>query len=126
MSAIKKCLIILIINAILLAAAIVCWRLNDVKTNSNNVIIVIPPSTDGDAELKEFTAVRFEDMTVIYDGLEHEIVLSGALPNGTVVEYASNTGVETGVYNARATIKKPGYKTLVLQAKLIIEPPTTE
>ena len=35
-------------------------------------------------------AVSFEDKTVSYDGTEHELVISGTLPDGVSVSYTAN------------------------------------
>lgn len=74
----------------------------------------------------EFKNITFENKTVIYDGNEHSILITGQLPEGTTVVYTSTTtgitnkATEVGVYNIVVTITKEGYKTLTLQAVLEI------
>ncbi|MDE6059067.1 MAG: hypothetical protein K2G44_03400, partial [Clostridia bacterium] len=58
----------------------------------------------GGSTEKDITGVTFEDKTVIYDGAEHEITVSGTLPEGVSVSYTGNKGTNVGVYNATATL----------------------
>ena len=69
---------------------------------------------------KDITGVTFTDATVEYDGEEHEIKVSGTIPEGVSVSYKDNKGTETGTYNATATLSGDGYNTLTLTAKLTI------
>lgn len=69
---------------------------------------------------KEITGVTFENKSVNYDGNEHEITVSGTIPEGVNVQYANNKGTETGTYNATATLTGDDYKTLTLNATLTI------
>ncbi|MCM1195325.1 MAG: DUF5050 domain-containing protein, partial [Firmicutes bacterium] len=75
---------------------------------------------------KEFNGIVFEDMTVTYDGQEHSLTVSGNIPDGANVVYENNKGREEGTYNAKATVSCDGYKTLVLNAKLIINPDSSD
>ena len=68
-----------------------------------------------------FTAARFEDNTVTYDGNEHRLEVSGALPKGTTVTYSGNGGTNVGTYEVSATLTCEGYETKVLHAKLTIQ-----
>lgn len=72
-----------------------------------------------DEELKDFTGITFENVTVIYDGEEHVITCKG-VPAGATVVYTDNKGTEVGEYDATATISMKGYNTLTLNAKLTI------
>ena len=77
-------------------------------------------SACSDNDLKTFTDITFENQIVDYDGQEHEIILSGNLPDGVSIVYENNKGTNAGVYNAKATISMKGYKQLILYAKLTI------
>lgn len=72
-----------------------------------------------DEELKDFTGITFDDVTVIYDGQEHIISCSG-VPAGAIATYTNNIGTEVGEYNATVKISMKGYNTLTLNAKLTI------
>lgn len=72
-----------------------------------------------DEKLKDFTGITFNDVTVTYDGEEHEVTCSGA-PSSATVTYSNNKATEVGVYNATAVISMDGYNTLTLNAKLTI------
>ena len=74
----------------------------------------------GEDELLTITGVTFVNATVSYDGQEHEIVVTGTLPNGVTVDYEGNKGTNVGVYNATATLSGTGYKPLTLTATLTI------
>lgn len=69
---------------------------------------------------KNIVGVTFTDVTVEYDGNEHEITVGGTLPEGVTASYTGNKGTNAGVYNAVATLSGTGYKTLTLNAKLTI------
>ena len=69
---------------------------------------------------KDITGITFSDATVPYDGQEHEITVSGTIPQGVTVKYTNNKGTETGTYNATATLTGEEYKTLTLTATLTI------
>ncbi len=71
------------------------------------------------SQLSKFTGITFSDLSVNYDGNEHEIVCSG-VPDGAKVVYSNNKATEDGEYNATATISQDGYETLKLSAKLNI------
>ncbi len=79
------------------------------------------PEPKPEETLADITGVTFTDMTVPYDGNEHEITVSGTIPAGVSVAYTNNKGTEAGEYNATATLTGTGYKTLTLTAKLTIE-----
>lgn len=73
----------------------------------------------GETKLLEFTGITFSDLTVNFDGEEHEI-LAKNVPDGAEVEYKNNKATLDGVYNATATVSKEGYKTKTYSAKLTI------
>ena len=85
------------------------------SNNSGNSNGTTPPAP------LTFTGITFTDKTVTYDGSEHELTVSGTLPEGTQVAYTSNKGTNAGEYNATATLTKEGYTTLNLSAKLTIK-----
>ena len=50
----------------------------------------------------DMSGVKFENVTVTYDGAEHEVVINGTLPEGVTVAYTTNKGTNAGTYNALA------------------------
>ena len=44
----------------------------------------------------------------MYDGNEHEVVITGTLPAGVTVSYANNKGTNVGTYNGVATVVGTG------------------
>ncbi len=74
-----------------------------------------------DNGLLSFTGITFLDKSVVYNGSEHTVVLSGTLPEGTSVVYSGNAGTNAGTYEASVTLKKDGYNDKTLTAKLVIE-----
>lgn len=80
------------------------------------------PPDNGQEEVTEteITGVTFSDVTFDYDGQEHAVTVTGNLPEGVSVSYANNKGTDAGTYNATATLSGTGYKTLTLNANLII------
>ena len=76
---------------------------------------------DGGSGLLSFSGITFVDKSVVYDGTEHQIVVSGELPTGASVEYTANKGTNAGEYEATAVISKEGYNSLTLTATLEIE-----
>ena len=50
----------------------------------------------------DMSGISFENLTVPYDGEEHEIIISGELPEGVTVSYENNKGTEINTYNAVA------------------------
>ena len=76
-----------------------------------------PPQTTG----IEITGVLFEDETFTFDNLEHEIVVSGTIPQGVAVQYTANKATNAGTYNAIAVLSGEGYITKTLTATLKIE-----
>ena len=76
---------------------------------------------DGENTLLSFTGISFADKTVVYNGTEQTLTLSGTLPEGTAVAYDGNVGTNAGTYTASVTLTKEGYQTVTLTAKLVIE-----
>ncbi len=77
---------------------------------------------DGPAAGKnEVYGVTFEDVTTVYDGTMHEVLISGTLPEGVSVTYENNCGTDAGTYLATATFTGEGYAQKVLTATLVIE-----
>ena len=69
-----------------------------------------------------FSNITFSDLSVEYDGSEHEITAKN-IPNFASVTYENNKGTEIGSYNAKATITAKNYNDLVLTASLDITTP---
>ncbi|MBO4534554.1 MAG: hypothetical protein J5755_01300, partial [Clostridia bacterium] len=78
-----------------------------------------------EAQLAEFEGVSFAGQTLEYDGLQHELTVLGA-PSDATVTYETNKGTLPGTYNARATVRKEGYRDLTLNAVLRIDMPSEE
>ncbi|MDR0228337.1 MAG: MBG domain-containing protein [Flavobacteriaceae bacterium] len=64
--------------------------------------------------------VQFKKKTVTYDGSEHEIVLSGAMPPNSTVTYNNNKHTDVGDYRARAVLEGANYKKSTRYNNLII------
>ncbi len=77
-------------------------------------------TVDTDELLNEILGISFENKSFEYDGTEKEITITGTLPEGVSVTYTNNKATQTGEYNATATLSGEGYKSLTLDAKLII------
>lgn len=83
------------------------------KTLTLNATLTIQKAT--------FTGLTFEDRSFVADNSEHEITVSGDLPEGSSVEYTDNKATKAGEYNAVAVISNPNYFTLTLNAKLTVK-----
>ena len=79
-----------------------------------------PGGTTPDPSKKDITGVTFENKTFEYDGTEHEITVSGTLPEGVSVAYDNNKRTDTGSQTATATLTGEGYNTLTLTATITI------
>ena len=106
----KRIILIFILTVILAVCSIAIIACDDPTDNPSN-----PPSDE-----KTITGITFSNLTVDYDGQEHEITVSGTLPQGASVSYQNNKGTNAGTYNATATVTCEGYKTLTLNATLKI------
>lgn len=82
--------------------------------------------TEKEIPLKEFSGITFEDKTVVYDGKEHEITVSGNLPEGTKTTYTDNKGTNANTYNSSVLIECEGYKSVRLNAVLTIAKATLQ
>ncbi|MFA6739831.1 MAG: MBG domain-containing protein, partial [Bacilli bacterium] len=77
---------------------------------------------------RTITGVTFSNASVVYDGALHKIEVSGTLPQGVSVSYASDvTGItneasEVGTYHMVATLSGTAYTTSTLTATLTILP----
>ena len=56
----------------------------------------------------DMSEVVFEDLTVTYDGTEHELVISGTLPGGVEVGYTANKLTNKGVLEVTASFTGDG------------------
>ena len=63
----------------------------------------------------DMSSVKFENVTVTYDGAEHKVEITGTLPEGVIVAYTTNKGTNAGTYNATATFTydTANYNTIV-------------
>ena len=77
-------------------------------------------------EIKDLFGITYDDLTVTYDGKEHEVLIKGELPEGVTVSYEGNKGTNAGTYNGVATLTGSGNYTgtTTLRANLIIEKAT--
>ena len=75
---------------------------------------------DDEEKLNTFSGIQFSNISYEYDGTEKEIVISGQLPNGAVIQYTNNKATNAGTYSAKVVISCEGYKTITLEAKLTI------
>ena len=73
---------------------------------------------------KEITGVSFEPQEVVYNGEEHELLITGNLPTGVEVSYTNNKGTDAGTYNATVVLSGEGYITKTLTATLVIKKAT--
>ena len=129
----KKVLQVLCILAMALAMTFgfaACGGTRSPETNDDQEQPTPTPGQPEDPEDPEepdkltFTGVTFESDTVVYDGKEHSLTVTGSLPQGTAVEYTNNVGTNAGVYSASATLSAENYETLTLTATLTIQKAT--
>ena len=68
---------------------------DDTKSNDNTSVV----------EKQEITEIEieFENQSFVYDGMEHNITITGELPEGVTVEYTNNGKVNVGEYEVIAT-----------------------
>ncbi|QVY64266.1 MBG domain-containing protein [Polaribacter sp. Q13] len=66
------------------------------------------------------TGVTFSDENFNYDGSEKTILIDGAIPNGTSLNYVLNSRTEAGAQEVFALITGDNYVNLTLKANLII------
>ncbi|MBQ8689729.1 MAG: hypothetical protein IJ515_05140 [Clostridia bacterium] len=118
----------LLLSTLLLVFMVGCGSDDSGDANSpNDGTTVDTPSTDdtdGNEQqpaLLEFEGISFVSKTVMYNGKEQSITISGELPDGTTVVYSNNTATEVGVYEATATLTNPNYETKVLHATLTVK-----
>ena len=67
------------------------------------------PTTTTDTETVkldyDMSNVKFEDKTLVYDGNEHTLEITGSLPNGVSVTYTNNKLTEVGTLQVTASFK---------------------
>ena len=83
----------------------------------------VNPPPPGDSNI-EINGVSFVDKTVVYNGNEFILEVTGTLPDGVQAEYTNNTAINAGTYNSTVVLSGEGYKTKTLSAKLIIQKAT--
>lgn len=108
----KKKILLVCSILVVLSVICMCFFACDDKTPDNPT-----PSTP---TLKDFTGITFSDVSVEYDGKEHEITVSGNLPENATVKYTNNKAIDVGVYNASALLECEGYNSKTLNAVLTI------
>ncbi|MBD5391071.1 DUF5050 domain-containing protein, partial [bacterium] len=77
-----------------------------------------------DLSKKTITGITFESKTVMYNGNEQSVLISGTLPTGVTARYTNNKAINAGVYNASVTLSGEGYNPLTLTATLTISKAT--
>ena len=88
---------------------------NTLELNSFIVIEEAPIPEDQDIE-----GITFEGATFTYDGEAKSLFITGTLPEGVTVEYNGNGKIDAGKYTVSAVLSGQGYKTLILEADLVI------
>lgn len=67
------------------------------------------PTTTTDTETVkldyDMSKVKFEDKTLVYDGKEHTLEITGSLPTGVTVTYTNNKLTEVGTLQVTASFK---------------------
>lgn len=108
---------------ILLTAAVCCLLsaglLAACDDNSTPPDTQTPPEEGGET-LEKIEGVTFPDASFVYDGTQHELVVSGELPEGVSVAYTNNSARDAGEYEATALLSGDGYSSLTLTATLTI------
>ena len=85
-------------------------------------------STKSDAEKesiikKKFESIQFSDMTVLFDGKEHQLEEAKGYPEGTSVTYTGRDSyIDVGNYKATVKLVKDGYEDYETSATLTILP----
>ncbi len=85
-------------------------------------------STQSDAEKesiikKKFESIQFSDMTVLFDGKEHQLEEAKGYPEGTSVTYTGRDSyIDVGNYKATVKLVKDGYEDYETSATLTILP----
>ena len=83
------------------------------------------PEPEPEPEIKPLENIAFKSDSFEYDTTEHEITVTGNIPDGVSVVYkggenGKNGATNVGTYTITATISGEGYETLVLTATLKI------
>lgn len=74
----------------------------------------------GPTQQLEFQGITYENLSIAYDGSEHELLIDGQLPSNGSVTYYNNKRTQLGISQAVAVITAAGYKSLTLEADLEI------
>ena len=81
----------------------------EVKETIGTLTVTQKDITDlTEEEIKDLLGITYNDLTVIYDGNEHEVVITDELPEGIEVSYTGNKGTNAGTYNGVATLTGSG------------------
>ncbi len=117
----KKLICVLVLSILSVLMFVSCGEASTPTGSIPPETIPSAPIEPGNSQNKNFTGLSFADKTVIYDGTEQYILLSGNIPNGSNVVYTNNKGTDAGVYEATVTVSKTGYNTFTANAKLTID-----
>lgn len=88
------------------------------KTKTLYTPLIINPMDISGSEI--ISGIKFDDLTVTYDGKQHTILIDGTLPEGVSVTYINNSATDADVYDAVAILSGDNYITATLNAKLTI------
>lgn len=84
----------------------------EVKETIGTLTVTQKDITDlTEEEIEDLLGVTYNDKEVIYDGNEHEVVITSELPEGIEVSYTGNKGTNAGTYNGVATLTGSGNYT---------------
>lgn len=72
----------------------------------------------------DMSGVSFESKSFVYDGTEHELVISGTLPEGVTVTYENNKLTDVGTVEATAKFTHKNSKVVIedMKATLTVTP----
>lgn len=78
------------------------------------------------AETPDMSGISFESKSYVYDGLEHELVIKGTLPEGVTVSYENNKLTDVGTVEATAKFTHKNSKVVIpdMKATLTVTPAT--
>ncbi len=72
---------------------------------------------------KKFESIQFSDLTVLFDGKEHQLEEAKGYPEGTTVTYTGRDSyIDVGTYTASVKLVKDGYEDYEASATLTILP----
>lgn len=116
----KKAIWIFVL-AICIAACLTLCACGAPATNDSHT----EDPTNQEPALLEFENLAFADQTIEYDGIAHDLAVTGA-PEGTTIRYSNNGKIEVGTYTISATLSKEGYRSRTISATLSVTVPSAQ